>query len=143
MSGAFPVTNFGGTKSKGQKQMSESAVASRRRFERFTMHFPAMFSWMNERGERQVAHGITRDVAMTGAYVSAAECPPILSEVYVEIRVPKLSSRGSIFRLSAVGEVCRSEMSEAISGFAVNATRKFDLTRLSESMQAEASITQK
>ncbi len=131
------MTNSGQYQVNGVKRMPESERPSRRRFERFKMHFPALFSWTDEHGERQIARGFTRDVGMTGVYVSAAECPPLLSEVYVEIRVPRLNSRGSTFRLTAVGEVCRSEMSNKISGFAVKTTRKFDVTKLEESRRAE------
>jgi len=59
----------------------------RRNAERYRVQMPVIFSWENPRGSRFRGEGVTRDISEVGAYVVSATCPPLMSEVEVEIVV--------------------------------------------------------
>jgi hypothetical protein len=59
---------------------------------RYRLQIPVIFSWENPLGSRFRGEGVTRDISEFGAYVVSATCPPLMSEVEVEIvfsAVPK------------------------------------------------------
>jgi len=71
-----------------------SKPIERRRFIRYEMNVPVIFSWQGARGERVDGEGIARDIGMTGAYIFSSTCPPVGAVLQVEFLLPKPSGKG-------------------------------------------------
>ena len=113
----------------------------RRACERYPLQFPTVYSWRDGEGKRHVAEGVTRDVANNSAYINAMTCPPMSAQVLIEIRV--LDSKTLVRRLSlnAKGEVCRTNITDTTSGFAVRIGRGFRVCKSSDSCDASQVVS--
>jgi PilZ domain len=93
---------------------------------RFPLEAPVAFRWTDENGTRQQGEGSSRDISEHGAFVFAAACPPVGSNV--ELRIP-LEGLPDATGIDVQGSVIRVERpAEGIgsSGFAVKAYRTGD-----------------
>jgi len=57
----------------------------RRRAARYELTIPVAFLWADHDGSALHAEGVTRDISDIGVYVLADKCPPLNSEVRVEV----------------------------------------------------------
>lgn len=86
---------------------------------RFPLEAAVVFSWTDEKGNRQQGQGSSRDISERGAFVFAADCPPVGSNV--ELRIP-LEGLPDTTRIDLDGCVVRVEQphdGKGSSGFAV------------------------
>jgi hypothetical protein len=80
----------------------------RRNAIRYRLETPAAFHWQDGSGTRWEGEGVTRDVSEVGAYVFTARCPPLQTEVEIEIVVPPLHGASKAW-LKGIMQVLRVE----------------------------------
>jgi hypothetical protein len=78
----------------------------RRSAVRYRLHLPVIFHW-NE-GTECTEGGFTYDVAVNGALISSTRCPPIGSDIRIEVLVPSPADRNEQLRIQCVGKVTRA-----------------------------------
>lgn len=110
---------------------SPEQQVSRRRFQRFPLRVPAVFSWKSPRGARQKGEGLTRDISADGVFIVADCCPPSEAVIEFEVRLPALDTSGPPLRIRAAGHVVRTDgqFDKFLQGFAVHSNRKFVLRK--------------
>src|SRR5579863_1990851 len=94
----------------------------RRRAIRYPLQVPASFSWLDEARILRHGEGQTRNIGEKGAFVDAAVCPPIGSNVEVHFSLPALSESGRGMHVQHTGEVLRLEdmkQGAKTAGFAI------------------------
>lgn len=92
-----------------------------RRFARFKLEVPVLFSWRDENGSRRRARGYTRDLSPGGMYLISPRCPPLGAVVGLDAFLPPLSESAPPWRMHSHGRVVRLERSprgEGPGGFA-------------------------
>jgi hypothetical protein len=62
----------------------------RRNAIRYRLESPVVFRWQDGSGMPWEGEGLTRDVSEVGAYVFSPRCPPVKTDVEIEIVVPTL-----------------------------------------------------
>lgn len=77
----------------------------RRSSVRYKLQLPVIFHW-NEDGER-TGGGFTSDVALDGALINSSRCPPVGSDVRIEILILSPVQGGQDMRIQCVGKVTR------------------------------------
>jgi hypothetical protein len=80
----------------------------RRNAIRYRLDIPVVFRWQDGSGIRLNGEGVTRDVSEVGAYVFTARCPPLQTEVEIEIVVPPLHGAPKAW-LKGIMQVLRVE----------------------------------
>ena len=55
-----------------------------------------------------MAGGFTSDVALDGALILSSECPPVGSDVLIEVLIPSPDHSGEELRIECVGKVTRT-----------------------------------
>ena len=80
-----------------------------RRFARFKLEVPVLFSWRDENGSRRRARGYTRDLSPGGMYLVSPRCPPLGATVGLDAFLPPLSELAPPWRMHYHGRVVRSE----------------------------------
>ncbi len=78
---------------------------NRRSAARYKLQLPVIFHW-NENGER-TGGGFTSDVALDGALINSSMCPPVGSDVRVEVLILSPVWGGVEMRIECVGKVTR------------------------------------
>ena len=78
---------------------------NRRSAVRYKLQLPVIFHW-NEGGER-TGGGFTSDVALDGARINSSMCPPVGSEVRIEVLILSPVRGGQDMRIQCVGKVTR------------------------------------
>jgi hypothetical protein len=81
-------------------------ATQRRSAVRYRLHLPVIFHW-NDGGECTEG-GFTYDVAVNGALISSTRCPPIGSDIRIEVLVPSPADRNEQLRIQCVGKVTRA-----------------------------------
>jgi len=90
-----------------------------RKFARFRLKVPVIFSWRDAHGSRRRARGYTRDLGAGGMYLIAPRCPPKGTAVGLEAYLPPLSELAPFWLMQARGRVVRVESGgEGLAGFA-------------------------
>ena len=77
---------------------------------RYRLHLPVIFHW-NDGGEFTEG-GFTYDVALDGALIFSARCPPIGCDVRIEVLIPSPDQSGELLRIQCVGKVTRAFVRE-------------------------------
>jgi PilZ domain len=84
---------------------------------RFQLQVPVTFRW-----ENQTSVGQTRDISITGVFVTCHTLPPVGTALSLEVHIPPLERNTSQrLYLEAAGRVIRVEAGEEYSGFAAAA----------------------
>ena len=78
---------------------------NRRSAARYKLQLPVIFHW-NEDGEH-TGGGFTSDVALDGALINSSMCPPVGSDVRVEVLILSPVWGGVEMRIECVGKVTR------------------------------------
>lgn len=89
----------------------------RRSAVRYKLQLPVIFHWND--GSEHTEGGFTWDVALDGALIRSANCPPVGSEVRVEILLPSPVSNLEQLRIQCVGRVTRIVAMGNFGGFGV------------------------
>ncbi len=90
---------------------------NRRSAVRYKLRLPIIFHW-NEDGER-TGFGFTSDVALDGALINSSECPPVGSDVRIEVRILSPVQDGQEMRIQCVGKVTRIVEQGGLMSFGV------------------------
>jgi len=77
----------------------------RRAAVRYKLRLPVIFHWND--GTERTEGGFTNDVAMDGALIFSTKCPPIGSEVRIEVLLPSPDQSSEELRIECVGKVTR------------------------------------
>ena len=81
-------------------------MTSERRSEiRYKLRLPVIFHWND--GREQMEGGFTCDVALDGALIFSSRCPPIGSDVRIEVLIPSPDRSGVELRVQCIGKVTR------------------------------------
>jgi hypothetical protein len=90
----------------------------RRAAVRYKLQLPVIFHWND--GTRHTAGGFTTDVALDGALILSSECPPIGSDVRIEVLIPSPDQSGVELRIECVGKVTRALDQPGLRAFGVH-----------------------
>jgi PilZ domain len=80
-------------------------IAERRDEVRYSLRLPVIFHWND--GREKMQGGFTCDVARDGALIFSTRCPPIGSDVRVEILIPSPDRSDTELRVQCNGKVTR------------------------------------
>lgn len=98
----------------------------RRSAVRYPLRLPVIFQWSD--GTDHTEGGFTNDVALDGALIFSTRCPPVGSDIRIEILVPSPDHSGDELRIQCNGKVTR--VAEQAGCFGVEGTFDDDhLTR--------------
>jgi len=78
----------------------------RRAAVRYKLQLPVIFHWNN--GSQHTAGGFTSNVALSGALILSSDCPPIGSDIRIEVLIPSPDLSGEELRIECVGKVTRA-----------------------------------
>jgi hypothetical protein len=96
------------------------ATAERRKYNRYRLELPVIFSWKDARGILQKGVGLTRVMSIRGAFIFAARPPWLSAEIKLKVYLPE---RGAARpqRIYGHGQVVRVEPAHGRhrAGFAV------------------------
>ena len=81
------------------------STSERRAEVRYKLRLPVIFHW-NDGGE-QTEGGFTCDVALDGALIFSTRCPPIGSDIRIEVLIPSPDRSGVELRVQCIGKVTR------------------------------------
>jgi hypothetical protein len=115
---------------------ADRAQADLRRSIRFDLQVPVSFSWVDERGVRQVGEGRSRDISASGAFVIGLPCPPAGATVDLNFLLsldPLPTQNLQIQAMARVVRVEQADRAEETPGFAV-ASHKVVFLRGSEAI---------
>ena len=89
----------------------------RRNSRRFSITLPVLFRWADSEEHYGVGH--SGNIGRGGIFVFATKCPPVGSEVDVELMLPAFDLVPHPVRLRCTGRVIRVEACYHLNGFAV------------------------
>ncbi|MGH9544564.1 MAG: PilZ domain-containing protein [Terriglobales bacterium] len=94
-------------------------LSGRRTFRRFHLAVPALFRWRDEQQRQEI--GCCTNIGMGGMFVLTSRCPPLDTEVMVEIILPAFKPSAPEIRLNCAGRVIRTQDNRHLGagGFAV------------------------
>lgn len=72
---------------------------------RYRLRLPVIFHWTD--GEEHTEGGFTSDVALDGALIISSKCPPVGTEVRIEVLVPAPNNSDKEIRIECLGRVSR------------------------------------
>jgi PilZ domain len=103
-------------------------VSQRRNAARYKLQLPVIFHWND--GAEHTEGGFTSDVALDGTMILSSRCPPIGSQVRIELLIPSPDKSGEELRVECLGKVTRVVDEPGCSAFGVHGTFDDDhLTR--------------
>ena len=103
----------------------------RRKFTRYQVRIPVMFSWTMSWRQRSRTEGIVRDISTSGVYVHVGDCPPVDSSIVLEVAFPTRYG-GSNCTIKARMKVLRVDKDlsgDGLVGFAA-AGKEFSVRRI-------------
>lgn len=97
-----------------------------RKYNRYRLQVPVIFSWKDAQGIRQQSVGLAHDFSIAGAFIFATNAPPLKANVELKAYLPP--SAAPPLRIYGQGHVVRLEPAHGRrrAGFAV-AAEPFDL----------------
>jgi hypothetical protein len=82
---------------------------------RYKLRLPVIFHWND--GVEHTSGGFTSDVALDGARILSSDCPPIGSEVRVEVLFPSPEMKNEEFRIGCSGIVVHASNESGVRAF--------------------------
>jgi len=77
----------------------------RRAAVRYKLRLPVIFHWSD--GSEHTEGGFTCDVALDGALIRSTRCPPVGSDIRIEVLLPSPDQSGEELRIHCMGKVSR------------------------------------
>ena len=93
-------------------------VLNRRTAIRYKLRLPVIFHWND--GAEHTEGGFTNDVGLDGALIVSSKCPPLGSDVRIEVLVPAPNPTEEEIRIECVGKVTRVREARGGSSFGVH-----------------------
>jgi hypothetical protein len=87
---------------------------------RYKLQLPAVFSWND--GAEYIGAGLTSDVSLDGASIISTICPPIGTDVRIDILLPSPDQSGEGVRIQCTAKVARLLDEWGLAGFCVDGT---------------------
>jgi hypothetical protein len=94
-----------------------SPWTERRIFARFRLLFPVVFHWKEEKPYSGV--GYSRNIGVGGAFIVSSYCPPLGSQIEIDVVVPAFDRWPAEISFRHTGRVVRIQPTEDLLGFAV------------------------
>ena len=85
--------------------MSQGPPLERRIAVRYKLRLPVIFHW--DDGREQTGGGFTSDIALDGALIFSSRCPPVGTDVRIEVLIPVPNHAGEEIRIECMGKVTR------------------------------------
>jgi hypothetical protein len=85
--------------------MPQNSSPERRASVRYKLRLPVIFHWND--GTDRTEGGFTCDVAVDGALILSSKCPPVGSDIRVEVLIPSPNHSAEEIRIECVGKVER------------------------------------
>lgn len=82
-----------------------SPSPQRRASVRYKLRLPVIFHWND--GTEQTGGGFTNDVALDGALIFSSKCPPVGSDIRIEVLIPSPDHSSEELRIECTGKVTR------------------------------------
>jgi hypothetical protein len=89
--------------------------SQRRATVRYKLRLPVIFHWND--GVEHTSGGFTGDVALDGALILSSECPPVGSDVRVEVLLPSPEMENEELRIGCSGKVVHASERSGFSAF--------------------------
>ena len=93
-------------------------ASNRRMAMRYKLRLPVIFHWND--GAEHTEGGFTNDVALDGALIISSKCPPLGSDVRIEVLVPAPNPTEEEIRIECVGKVTRVREARGGTWFGVH-----------------------
>lgn len=77
----------------------------RRAANRYKLRLPVIFSWND--GTEHTEGGFTNDIALDGALIFSSKCPPVGTNIRIEVLIPPPGEFDEELRIECVGKVVR------------------------------------
>jgi hypothetical protein len=111
---------FGGTGHRNLNvRMSDEQMPAkslqRRTAVRYKLRLPVIFHWND--GVEHTSGGFTSDVALDGALILSSECPPVGSQVRIEVLLPSPEMENEELRIGCSGRVIHAWERSGYSAF--------------------------
>lgn len=87
--------------------MNLELINERRVQVRYKLRLPVIFHWIYN-GVQHTEGGFTCDVALDGALIFSSKCPPLGSDIRIEVLIPSPDRRGEELRIECTGKVTRT-----------------------------------
>lgn len=100
---------------------------------RYKLHLPVIFHWKEECEHTE--GGFTCDVALDGALIRSTRCPPIGTDVRVEVLLPSPDRSGEELRIDCIGKVTRIATQGGLTCFGVQGN--FDDDHISNQVDSD------
>jgi hypothetical protein len=99
---------------------------SKRHVERYPLVEPVTFTWNMDGSKKQKHFGHTRDISVNSAFILSDVCPPVDSEISVELRLLLPNNPAVQLKSKVNGRVVRIEG----SGFAFRSAKNLTFRRV-------------
>jgi len=80
-------------------------TSQRRVAVRYKLHLPVIFHWND--GKEHTGGGFTSHVALDGALILSRMCPPVGTDISIEVLLPSPDRSGEDLKIQCVGRVTR------------------------------------
>jgi hypothetical protein len=84
---------------------------------RYKLRLPVIFHWND--GMDHTEGGFTTDVALDGALILSSRCPPVGTDVRIEVLIPSPDQTANEIRIECVGKVTRVADQRGLACFGV------------------------
>jgi PilZ domain len=85
--------------------MPHGPPPERRSAMRYRLRLPVIFHWND--GADHTEGGFTNDVSLDGALILSSKCPPVGSDVRIEVLIPSPDRSAKEIRVECIGKVTR------------------------------------
>jgi hypothetical protein len=90
----------------------------RRHVVRYNLQLPAFFHWND--GIEHTGAGLTSDVSLDGALILSSTCPPVGTDIRIEILIPSPDRSGEGLRIECNAKVSRVLDEEEATAFCIH-----------------------
>jgi hypothetical protein len=97
--------------------LSHEQALQRRAAVRHKLRLPVVFHWND--GVEHTGDGFTVDIALDGAFIRSSMCPPVGSNVRIEVLVPSPDGKAGEKRIESSGTVTRIVGEADSKGFGI------------------------
>jgi hypothetical protein len=77
---------------------------------RYKLKLPVIFHWND--GAEHTEGGFTNDISLDGALILSSRCPPVGSDIRIEVLLPAPDQSGGELRIECTGKVTEAEDQE-------------------------------
>jgi len=108
----------GGLQLMAADNARQSSWTERRTRNRFRLVLPVVFHWND--GTQRSEVGYCRNIGLAGVFIVAGNCPPVDTEIRIDVVVPAFYPEPKEIRFHHHGRVVRIQTDEDLVGFAVS-----------------------